>query len=129
MTDRPPPSHDEIPLLRVEQETRGDAVVVRADGDIDLATAPLLAEHLRTAASRLGPGGLLVLDMRGVEFLASPGLAEMIESSQRCAEHGARLVVVADQRAVLRAMELTGLTQIITVTSTVEDALGVQAGT
>ncbi|MFL6122182.1 STAS domain-containing protein [Actinophytocola sp.] len=118
-------SHD--PLLRVHQEARGGAVVVRVVGDVDLATAPALDAHLCRAQEQLTPPTPLVLDLTGVEFLASAGLSELIKHSQRCATIGSRLIVVAAHRPVLRAMEVTGLTDTIAVVASVDDALTIAA--
>lgn len=117
------------PLLTVHLETRGNAVVVHAVGDVDLATTPLLSEHLSQAEALLAPPAPLVLDMSGVEFLASVGLSELVKYADLCVDRGSRLVVVAAQRAVLRSMQLTGLTEMITVVPSVEDALATEAST
>lgn len=119
------PSHN--PLLRVHHEERDGVVIVRAVGDVDLATASLLSGHLSRGEERLTPPAPLVLDLTGVEFLASVGLSELIRHSALCADLGSRLVVVATQRAVLRSMQLTGLTETIAVVPSVDDALDFDA--
>jgi anti-anti-sigma factor len=110
------------PLLRVERIVEGDVVILRAVGEIDLSTTPLLAERFDQEEVRADIP--LVVDLTGVDFLASSGLGLLAERSQRYADLGARLTVVAAHRAVLRSIELTGLTEIITVVSSVEEAVG-----
>jgi anti-sigma B factor antagonist len=114
-------SHD--PLLQVHLEVREGAAIVRAVGDVDLGTAPLLSEYLRRGEEQLTPPRPLVLDLSGVDFLASAGLSELIKHAKRCTDLGSRLLVVATQRVVLRTMDLTGLTEMITAVPSVEDAL------
>jgi anti-sigma B factor antagonist len=109
------------PLLRVERIVEGDVVILRASGEIDLSTTPLLAERFDQEEVRTDVP--LVVDLTGVDFLASSGLGLLAERSQRYAERGARLTVVAAHRAVLRSIELTGLSEIITVVSSVEEAV------
>jgi hypothetical protein len=62
-------------VLRVRPEKRGDAVVVHVAGELDLASAPVLDELLVEAEA--GDVSLvpLVLDLTGVTFMASAGLA------------------------------------------------------
>ena len=116
------------PLLRVHHEVHQDVVIVRAVGDIDLGTAPLLSDHLDQATAQLTPPAPLILDLSGVEFLASVGLSELLKHSQRCVDLGSSLVVVATHRAVLRTMQITGLTENITVVSSIDAALTIEAG-
>jgi anti-sigma B factor antagonist len=121
MTDLPN-QREGVPLLRVERIVQDDAVIIRASGEIDLTTSPLLAEQLTREEGI--PSAPLVVDLTDVEFLASAGLGLLAEHSQRYAALGSRLIVVAGNRAVLRSIEITGLTEIITVVSSVEEAVG-----
>jgi anti-sigma B factor antagonist len=126
LTVEPDTDSPHNPLLQVSLEAREGVVIVRAVGDIDLGTAPLLSQHLTQGEAQLTPPGPLVLDMTGVEFLASVGLSELIKHSKQCTDLGSRLIVVATQRAVLRSLNLTGLTETISVVASVEDALGAE---
>jgi anti-sigma B factor antagonist len=109
------------PLLRVERLVEGGVVILRATGEIDLSTTPLLAERFDQEPVQVDVP--LVVDLTGVDFLASSGLGLLAERSQRYADLGARLTVVAPHRAVRRSIELTGLTEIITVVPSVEEAV------
>jgi hypothetical protein len=46
----------------------------------------------------------------------------MAEHSERCAQIGSRLVVVATDRAVLRPIQITGLDELLKIVPTVQDA-------
>jgi anti-sigma B factor antagonist len=109
--------------LRVRQEIVGGAVVVRAVGELDMATRELLDLQLQVAESQVVPPAPIVLDLTGVVFLASMGLSLLVEHHEQCAEFGSRLVVVATGRAVLRPMQITGLDELLTIVATVEAAL------
>jgi anti-anti-sigma factor len=109
-------------LLRVRSEKCGDAVVVHVVGELDLVTAPILDELLSEAQAD-GLDAPLVLDLTGVTFMASAGLTLLMKHDERCGAAGRALRVVANGRAVLRPIALTGLMTMVTVVSTLSDAL------
>ena len=67
-----PPSHQIA--IDVATDEQGRKVLV-ASGDIDLQTAPVLRRHIERAAE---PGEDLVIDLRQVTFMDSPGLGTLI---------------------------------------------------
>jgi anti-anti-sigma factor len=109
--------------LRVEQDRIGDVMVVRAYGDLDLATATALGAELLAAEAVVVPPAPIVLDLTGVRFMSSSGLALLVQSHQRCQELGSSLRVVADHRAVLRPIELTGLDHLLVLVPSTRTAL------
>jgi len=111
-------------LLRVRSEKCGDAVVVHVVGELDLVSAPVLDELLIEAEAEAGSAPApLVLDLTGVTFMASAGLALLMKHDERCAAAGRALRVVANGSAVLRPIALTGLKTVVTVMGTLADAL------
>ncbi|QFZ22250.1 STAS domain-containing protein [Saccharothrix syringae] len=95
--------------------------VVAASGEIDMLTAPQLrAEVLR----HLDGGDTLVLDLSGVSFLGSAGLAVLVEASQHGKRRGTAFRVVAVERAVTRPLAATGLGEVFSVFESVDLALG-----
>lgn len=108
--------------ITVEVRRAGDgAVVLHVAGEIDLLTANVLGERIR---EQLQPANrVLVLDLAGVTFLGSAGLAEIVSASQAGADQGAKVLLVATNRAVVRPLEVTGLSSLFTVYETVDAAL------
>lgn len=104
--------------LQVTRERRGDAEVVAVAGEIDMATVEQLRSAVR-AAHEAGPR-LLVVDLTGVGFLASTGLSALVEAHEL---RGKSLRVVADNRAVLRALGLVALDRLLVVHPTLDEAL------
>ncbi|RCW39952.1 anti-anti-sigma factor [Halopolyspora algeriensis] len=88
--------------------TEGDerTLVVKVSGEIDLVTSPQLEQEL-TRALDTRPEAL-VLDITGVTFLSSAGLAVLVGMHQYAGEH-TRFRVVADGAATLRPIQLMGL--------------------
>lgn len=99
------------------QENGG--VVVRVTGALDLALAPKLQQFVDRAA-RLRPD-LLVLDLTGVDFLASVGMAVLVKANREKALPDVR--VVAAERVVLRPLQMTRLTDELAVYPTLAAAL------
>lgn len=107
-----------ISLDAREMET---GYLVTVTGEVDMMTTPhlrtYLQEHVRRADARL------VLDLRGVAFLGSSGLAVLVETLDWTRERGIALRLVCTSREVLRPLEATGLTELFEIRSDPEDAL------
>jgi anti-sigma B factor antagonist len=109
--------------LRVYQRLEGLAVVLRTTGEIDMSTAPVLADEFAQALGTATAPAPVVVDLSDVTFLSSAGLAVLLDARARCAEAGIPLRVVATGRPVLRSLEVAGLTELLPIYSTVEDAV------
>ncbi|MGY1602471.1 STAS domain-containing protein [Geodermatophilus sp. SYSU D00815] len=89
--------------------------VVEVVGEVDACTAPVLEACLRTHATRPGVRELVV-HLQRVGFLGAAGVGVLARTDRRCRARGARLVVrTGGRRAVLRPLELTGLTGTVAV--------------
>ncbi|SFQ96138.1 anti-anti-sigma factor [Lentzea waywayandensis] len=95
-------------LLKVESEQRSNAVVLRAEGEVDSYTADLLRDKLSEA---FGAGLPVVLDLSDVEFFASVGLSVLVEFHLRGEDSGIPLRLVSPRGSVLRALKATTLNQ------------------
>jgi anti-anti-sigma factor len=104
------------PLRITIDRPRPDVTVVGLRGDLDLLTAPLLREALRPL---IDAAGAVLVDLSGVEFLGSSGLAELAAAQ----DGGARIVLVASGRAVVRPLEVTGLAPLFQIYESVDAAL------
>ncbi|VVJ21403.1 Uncharacterised protein [Amycolatopsis camponoti] len=104
----------------VALEDRDGTAVLRVDGDLDLALAPKLRQ-LAERAARLGPA-VLVIDLTGVTFLASAGMAELVRA-HRGRTVSTSLRVVATGRITLRPLELTRLTDELAIYPSLSEAL------
>ena len=90
-----------IDLLRGE-----GCVVVAVSGEVDLCTAPLLAEELRRAQPL---DGVLVVDLDQVEFMDCAGLRALVDFADEVASGPTRLLVTPGSRQVQRLFELSGI--------------------
>lgn len=99
----------------------GGAAVVVVTGEVDLGTAPQISERVDPL---WGTTDLVVVDLTGVTFLGSAGIAQLLRANAAAAENGSTLVLVAQQRPVLRTLEIAGLLSTFTVHDTLAAALG-----
>ncbi len=103
---------------------RGPAAVVTVGGEIDLVTAPELGEVVGGVLER--EPGVLVVDLRGVDFLSSSGL-QVLAGAHRRLDEGA-LRVVSTSAVTSRPFTSTGLDEWIGLFTSVDQALAGVAG-
>jgi anti-sigma B factor antagonist len=85
-------------------------LLLAVDGELDLANAPLLREALDR---ELAAGQRVLLDLSGVTFIDSTGLAAIVNAARG---PGAQLELSADMRSqARRLMELTGVLSLFPV--------------
>ena len=94
--------------------------MLRLLGDIDLATAPLFQQAVE---KQVAQRQRFVVDMDGVDFLSSAGLAVLVDLRQQMADHDLKWAVVAGRQTVTRPLEITGLLTILPVFDSVPAAL------
>jgi anti-sigma B factor antagonist len=100
-----------LPLDTAVSRPQPGTVLLQVDGEIDTLTAPRMQAGMNTALDALAAtpaGAALVVDLSGVTFLASSGLAVLVDGARRATAAGRRLHVVAATRVVTRPLELTG---------------------
>lgn len=80
---------------------------VVAKGDVDLDTAPRLAQAI---GALIDEGAtLIVLDAGGIDFLDSSGLRVIVNCDNRLSAAGGRLLIDGISGAVQRVLEVSGL--------------------
>jgi anti-sigma B factor antagonist len=88
--------------------SRADSwAAVRAAGEIDSTTAPLLSQHLTELLD--AEVREIIVDLRGVTFLDSAGLCVLATMHRRAVRQDVRTRVLAGSRAVVRPLQITGL--------------------
>ena len=100
----------------------GDYTIIKCGGELDIVTVPRLRELF---ADLIADGHYhLVVDLRGVEFLDSTGLGVLVGGLKRVDPHEGSLQLVCTQERILNLFHVTGLTNVFSIHSTVNDALG-----
>ena len=93
--------------LAIELVPRNEGAELRLTGDVTLQTVSRLSERL-TEVEASSPS-VMVLDLRGVRFMDSTGLSELVVARRRSGRDGRRLVLVVAEGPVRRLLALSGL--------------------
>jgi anti-sigma B factor antagonist len=95
--------------------------VVSVTGEIDAFTSPALEQELEWV---LGDGASsAVVDLAEVGFMDSTALRVLLKALPRFTKRGGKLVLVSDDRRVLRTLEITGLDMKFTVEPKLAEAI------
>jgi anti-sigma B factor antagonist len=97
----------------VETRRAGPMTVLRLSGELDLMSSPRLEEALDLVGD--SDTELVVLDLRGLEFMDSTGLHLFVRAQQMADESGRRLALVRGGEQVQRLLTLTGMTELLTI--------------
>ena len=108
---RPPPA------FSISDEAIGGAVVIRLEGELDLAAATSLRNRVDSAR------GALVLDLRLATFVDSAALRELLRARSALEVRGDRLVLAAVTPALRRLLELTHTIALFETAPTCDAAL------
>ena len=100
-------------LLWVQRTVDNLSVVVQASGELDMLTAPRLSAQLDQAEAIVVPPAPVVLDLTGLTFLGSAGLAVLLSHHERCAALGSTLRIRPGGRAVTRPLAMTALDRVL----------------
>jgi len=93
--------------LSVVREQRGRHLILTVFGELDLATTPLLKQHLENGWAE--DPTAVVLDLQGVRFIDSTGVRLIVETHERAIAENKRFSLRRLQRQVQRVCDLVGV--------------------
>lgn len=102
-------------------EDGAGVVIVAVVGDIDLLTNEEFAQQLKRQLT--GKHRVVVLDLSNVQFLGSAALSVLASSAAEAAAANVDLRLVANERVVLRPLEIAGVNQTLAVFDSVDAAV------
>jgi anti-sigma B factor antagonist len=105
----------------VDSQITGRAVTLALSGELDLMSSPIFEEALERAYEE-NPE-LIVVDLRGLEFMDSTGLHRLVSAQQRAIQSGRRFGVVRGGEPVQRLFDLTGIADLLTMVGSPEELL------
>jgi anti-sigma B factor antagonist len=111
------------PMVRMSLsslECDGRAVVALR-GELDVADAASVARALIAVAAR---APALIVELAGLEFIDSSGLAALVLARKQARQAGGDLLLAAPQDQVLRVLAVTRLAGVFSVHASVEQAAG-----
>lgn len=97
-------------MLNIRSEGTDRRRILRLSGECDIATAPRLHEALTPLRGEVRE---LVLDLSGLDFIDSSGIAVVAGALKWLRESDATLVVTGAHGPVRKAFEITGLDRAI----------------
>lgn len=113
---------DAAPVSIQTRLTGPDVPIVAVRGEIDESNDYLISAEISDHLAQCVP--VVVADLREVTFIGSAGVRLLLDRHFAAEEVGTRLVVVADQRVVLRPLEVTELDKVLHVYHDIPAALG-----
>lgn len=99
--------------IELERTTDGGVDVVHVRGEVDVLTAPALADELgRTSET---DAARLVVDLDGVDFLDSTGLGVLVNARKRITGAGGRFSVASSNPRITKLFSITGLDELFDI--------------
>lgn len=114
------PTIEEWPQFELTEEPLNSGLVISVAGELDMATAPALRERLSRATA--AGASALVLDLRGVTFMDSIGLAAILHARSRLNEAGRLAIVLARDSYPQLVIETAGMPRSLALFDTREAA-------
>ena len=107
--------------LTIDVEQNGDAAVVHLEGEVDLNVSPRLRAALKELTGRRQP--TIVIDMAGVPYIDSSGVATLVECLQSVSRYKGKLRLAALTQRASGVFEISRLDTVFSIHKTVEEAL------
>ena len=109
-------------LVTLEMERRGDVVVARVTGELDVSRAPAMGDEIAAAVPTSARG--LVIDFSELEFIDSSGVAMLFGLSRRLGSRRQQLRVVAPGgEPVARVLEIVEFERAAPIDADLDTAL------
>jgi anti-sigma B factor antagonist len=112
--------------LSIEVTREGNDATVTLAGELDLSTAPDLQDAL---ADLTGEPRTVVVDLSGLEFCDSTGLAALLGAHKTLSDYGGTLELLAPNPMLVNLVRITGLDDVFEVRlpDLPEDGTGAQS--
>lgn len=99
--------------LVVEPSSEGSTAHLALRGEVDIATAPILDEHIAMA---LEAGCTeVVLECSGLDFIDSSGLSVLVVNHQRLQARSGQLIIEQPPPATRRLFDISGLGRVLNI--------------
>lgn len=99
------------------------AVVVSLSGEVDIVRSPDLQMALQDAVGRTPKGGGVVVDLSGVTYMDSSGVATLVRGLQLSRKKGAGLVLCGLQDRVRSIFEIARLDTVFPIAGSLDEAI------
>src|SRR5262245_3546226 len=110
-----------MPPLEFRRNQVEEAIVLSPQGEIDLARSPELRLRLKQEVDAAPKR--LVVDLAGVSYMDSSGVATLVEAFTRARAAKCKLVLAGLQPKVRSIFTISRLDTVFAIVATVDDAL------
>jgi anti-sigma B factor antagonist len=107
--------------LQIAIARQGTVIIVTPTGDIDLNASPTLRAELRKIATE--PGDRLVVNLGGVPYMDSSGVATLVEALQACHKNRKKMVICGLTPRVHSIFGIARLETVFLIVPTLDQAL------
>ncbi|MBX3355264.1 MAG: STAS domain-containing protein [Phycisphaeraceae bacterium] len=99
--------------IQITVEEIPDGVVLSPQGEVDLARSPSMRSQIATAMKRSPKR--IVIDLSGVPYMDSSGVATLVEALQGSRRNGGRLLLCSLTTRVKSILEISRLDTVFTI--------------
>jgi stage II sporulation protein AA (anti-sigma F factor antagonist) len=96
----------------IDFSIKGQTLVVRIGGEMDLAVAEYIRQEIDRRFSREGAKNIL-LDLKGVTFMDSSGLGVVLGRYKKVAAIGGRMAIIHVAPQVKRVLDVAGVNKLM----------------
>ena len=111
---------DEQAPMTMAVDRHDDFTVLRPEGDIDLSSSPGLRAQLRDITE--STQSKIIVDLKGVPYMDSSGVATLVELLQSCRRNEIELVLCQLGERVLSVFQIARLDGVFTIADTLDAA-------
>jgi len=108
--------------VEITTEKIGAGLMMLLKGDVDMNTSPDVRSNLGDVFKQGGAKALLI-NLSGVRYMDSSGIATLVEAMQNCMKQGMRLRLVELSPSVRDVFELARLSSVFEIFPSVNSAM------
>jgi anti-sigma B factor antagonist len=98
--------------MTIDRITENDSITLALSGELTALTAEQLDTAIETA---IGEAGLLVLDFKDMEYVASAGLRVLLRAQKMLNARGRKLIIRNVNETVMNVFEITGFSNMLDI--------------
>lgn len=108
-------------MLKINVITDESATTIEIDGEVDLYSSTDVRKTLYGLMDQKTP--VIIVDLKGVGYMDSSGVATLVEGWQRVKNYGGKIVLADLRKEVRDVFELTKLDSFFEIYASKEEAL------
>ena len=107
--------------MKIQTTSNNDIQVLELSGELDYHSSPELREKLSELTGKQSPK--ILVDLSGVEYMDSSGIATFVEAFQKTKRYQGRLILAALTDTVRGVFEIAKLDSIFEIAPTVVEGV------